>query len=302
MNQLNDFLNEMKRVAEAISKIECPDEAVSYLKTKYELLENKSELIGNDLDSLFELSTKERYLTKKDLHLNIEKINTLFRTNQTKYQRSGYYDWEMGDELRKFNDLFDLLRKFLQNLGSTHSKKYSYQLLKEMHEEELSKVSNKTITNLNESSKHSTTVLGGTYTEESIKEDNSEMELSDHRKEIHLKLIDIEGLCNHLSPYFDDPKELLSVLNGNVPQKKILFLRPSTELLYVFNKLKLNGKIVEERKDLINWLLKHFRFMKNETIYKPSPKPFYKKYREDIENIPKKHYDILKIEVFYKDK
>jgi hypothetical protein len=92
----------MKKVAETISKNECPDEATTYFKTQYKQLEEKSDLVGDDLDSLFKLSTKERYEAKADINLQISKINKIFETNESIYIHSGYYDNAMRAEMKKF--------------------------------------------------------------------------------------------------------------------------------------------------------------------------------------------------------
>ncbi len=286
MKQLNDFLNEMMKVAEEISKIECPDNAVSYFKTQYNILEEKSELIGSDLDGLFDLSTKERYLVKKEINIKIEKINEVFKTNEAKYNESGYYDSSLQKEISKFNELFFLTRRFMQSLGSTQSKNYPYAFFK------------------NEQNRSKPPVIKFPTEEESV---NLLNDLSNDttipRKQIHLKKLDLKGLSEHLEPFFENPEEIYSVLKGNVPKEKLIFIGYSTELLYLFNKLKLNNRIVEERQDIIDWILKHFEFKDKKTgaISTQAPNIYYKKYRENVENIPKKYSELQKIEMHYKE-
>ncbi len=200
-----------------------PRDAVTYFKTQYNTLEENSELIGNDLDSLFDLSSKERALAKNKINIRIEEINDVFRTNESTYYKTGYYDSALQEELSKFNGLFFLTYKFMQNLGSTQSKNYPYAFLKKAHQNNKDNPFTQTIT---EEYNASFTVA-----------DNSEPK----RKEIHLKKLDIKGLSEHLSPHFVNSKELYSILHGNIPKEKLVFIGYSTELLYVFNKLKLNN-------------------------------------------------------------
>jgi hypothetical protein len=217
------------------------------------------------MDALFELSSKERSDRKYNLELKMIELNDIFNSKKNIYHKSGYYDQAIRNELDKFNLLFVHIRRFLINLGSTHAENYYYAFLKKEYE------------------------------------DYDKNPNIDFGEEISLKNIDIKKLSEHLGHYFKDSSELYSVLIGNVPAKPLEFVGYQTELLYVFNRLKLNGKIYEERREICEWLKRHFRFYdkKLQETVEAKFNSLYKQYKSDIDKIPKAYDEIQQISKFY---
>jgi hypothetical protein len=88
---------------------------------------------------------------------------------------------------------------------------------------------------------------------------------------------------------------------GSLPEQPLKFKGSSSELVYVFNRLSCDGKITENRKDIILWIQKCFHFMdkKDKTFKEAKFRTLYDKFETKKEFIPRKNDALQKIEQFY---
>lgn len=237
MKLLNDFLNTMQRVATYVSSTTSAEEAINIINKHYHILQAKSNQIDEDLDSLLSLGNEDRMNRRHELLDRISLINKLYLKNEDLYKACGYWSSKMESELYKFVDLFYFINRFLQHFQSTFDKDYTMEYLRRSHKESEEYFDKKV-----------------------IKQDSRGEFIVSDEEQITIQKVIIEDLHKLLKPYFENPEELKSVLYGNIPSEPLVFKGQAAKLLCVFNKLKIQKKIVQKRGLLFDWFIQTFRF------------------------------------------